>query len=93
MTTQGRIKNPEQEQLKTATSKDPRWEPPADWRTELVFARLDKALDLVTPFPGEHHDSGVRDALVVTLYQIVLELDIVRRELAWARQSRGEASP
>ncbi len=76
----------------TAKITDPRWEPPADWRTELVFERLIDAINAVSPFEGESQRRAVDDAVLVALFQVVLELDLLRREMALARRARAGAS-
>ena len=84
-------KSSSQRKPENARTTDPRWEPPADWRTELVLARLAQANDAVSPFAGDEHDRAIDQATLTVLFQLVIELDLVRRELAWARKTREEA--
>jgi hypothetical protein len=79
-----------EKKAETAKTTDPRWEPPSDWRTELVFERLDEANEAVSPFAGDEHDRAIGEATLTALFQVVIELDLVRRELAWARKAREE---
>jgi hypothetical protein len=51
---------------------------------------LDEANEAVSPFAGDEHDRAIGEATLTALFQVVIELDLVRRELAWARKAREE---